>query len=395
MKVLYIAPVFPWPLRTGGKIRTFNLIRSLSRKVEIHLRAVRDDEYSADGEREVGRYCASVRAFDRTRPGPVQRVSRPKLERWFHSPGLRAGVAQALSREHYDLVHLDELIVARCMPPNPSVPVVQHHQKLETVLYDRLTNDNGPQRHFDLWKLRRLEREAALRTRYHVVCGEQDADILEQRYEGLDFAVVPSGIDPHYFRPSDPPIPRRLERLLFVGTLSYGPNVDALRHFVRGPLQEIRRLHPNVQLLVVGGSPTPEILRLHGNGIKVIGGVVDVRPYLEGCSMLVVPLRIGGGTRLKIVEALAMGCPVVSTSVGAEGLGLKHREHLHLCDDDPSTVASISEILSNPEHAKELAAKGNAYVLEHFNWDVLADRLLDYWKTVIEREAQAKQGSPS
>jgi len=387
VKVLFVCPFFPYPPRSGGKIRTFNLIRSAGKQVEIHLRAVRDPDYQPLAEPTLGAHCASIKTFERSRPGPVMRWSRPKLERWFHSPALRAALEEDLRDGDFDLVHLDELLLARILPPAPPIPVVQHHHKLDTVLYDRLSSDKGVHRHFDLWKLRRLESVAARRYRHHIVCGAQDAEILAHRYPGLEFGVVPSGFDPDYFHRGPHAMHRRERRVLFLGTLSYGPNVDALERFVSSVLPRLRERFDDVHLDVVGGDPTPGVMRLHGNGVNIIGQVPDVRPYVEGASLLVVPLRIGGGTRLKIVEALAMVCPIVSTTVGAEGLGLVHREHLLLADTPDDLFACVAELLEHPQQAVAMAERGRAYVYEHFRWDALAERLVACWRDVVEKEA--------
>ncbi|MFT5286019.1 MAG: glycosyltransferase involved in cell wall biosynthesis [Planctomycetota bacterium] len=385
MKVLFVCPFFPWPLNSGGKIRTFNLIKSLGRDVEIHLRAITEPGTDREGIAKLSGTCAGIKLFDRVRPGRVMRWSRPKLERWFYSPALRQALAKDLRDDYFDIVHLDELLLARTLPSAPGIPVIQHHHKLDTVLYDDLSGHKGLHRHFDLWKLHRLESEAARRYPHHVVCGENDAHILGKRYEGLNFGVVPSGIDPDFFKPRVPAAPRTRHRILYLGTLSYGPNIDAVRHFVAKVLPGLRERFGDLEFDLVGGGATREVLELHGQGVNVIGGVPDVRPYLEGAALMVVPLRIGGGTRLKIVEALAMGCPVVSSAIGAEGLGLEDGVHLRITESETDLEAAVVEMLEKPEEALVMAERGQAYVREHFTWEVLSHRLLDFWKSVHEQ----------
>lgn len=388
LKVLFVCPFFPWPLNSGGKIRTFNLIRTLSDKVEIHLRALREPGTGNAGERRLAAACADVELFDRARAGAMMRWSRPKLERWFHSPRMREALNQDLRDGDFDLVHLDELLLARTLPPQPGIPVVQHHHKLDTVLYDRLSGHKGVHRHFDLWKLRRLESESVRRTRWHVVCGEHDAQILRTRYGPLETCVVPSGFDPDYFRSGETPALRTPHRILFLGTLSYGPNVDAILRFVR-ILPRIAESRPDVAFDIVGGDAAREVNALHGQRVNVIGSVRDVRPYLEGAALLVVPLRIGGGTRLKIVEALAMGCPVVSTRVGAEGLDLADREHLRLVDDEEGLARACREVLADPAEAARMAERGRVRVGELYTWEVLAQGLLAFWERAVAEERSA------
>ena len=393
MKVLFVCPFFPWPLNSGGKIRTFNLLRTLGRDVEIHLRAITEPGTSREGLEKLTSHCASIKLFDRERPGRVMRWSRPKLERWFYSPGLRQALAQDLRDSYFDVVHLDELLLARTLPSVPGVPVVQHHHKLDTVLYDDLSGHKGLHRHFDLWKLHRLESESARRYAWHIVCGEGDAKILGDRYEGLKFGVVPSGIDPEYFKPRAPAAPRTRRRLLYLGTLSYGPNIDAVKRFVVGSLPKLQERYPDLELDLVGAGATREVLDLHGHGgVNVIGGVPDVRPYLEGASLMVVPLRIGGGTRLKIVEALSMGCPVVSSHIGAEGLDLVDGEHLRMTGSEAEFEEAVIHLLENPEEAQAMASRGQRRAREDFTWDELSKLLLAFWQRVHD-ESGLTQGS--
>ncbi len=382
MKVLFICPFVPWPLVNGGKIRTYHLIRSVSSLAEIHLRVIREPGLTAEAEEAFEPYCASLKFFDRQRPGSWIRWSRPKLERWFHSPALEAAVQREIEEGDYQLVHLDELLLARIVPSARRIPIVQHHHKLDTVLYDKVNASRGPHRYFDLWKLYRLEAESARRYRHHLTCSEGDAEILRQRHGALDCAAVPSGFDPDFFHPSDPPPERAPKRLLFLGSMNYGPNVDAMLRFVLDCMPSLRERHPGVVLDVVGGDPTPEVKSLAGDDVNVTGRVEDVRPYLERCAAMVVPLRIGGGTRLKIVEALALNTPVVSTSTGAEGLGLEHGRELLLADDVPSLVERIGELFDDPGLGQRLGAAGRASVYERYRWDALAQDLFEYWERV-------------
>jgi len=382
VKTLFVCPFVPWPLVSGGKIRTFHLIKEASAHAEIHLRVIRESDDAPDAAEALGPWCASLEIFDRARPGTLARWTRPKLERWFHSPQLFESVRQELQREEFHLVHLDELLLARVVPPGRSVPVVQHHHKLDTVLYDNLRAGEGPQRFFDLWKLRRLEAESARRYRHHLLCSKDDADVLRARYGALDCDFVPSGFDPERFRPCDPPVERSVGRLLFLGSMDYGPNVDAVEHFVGEVLPLVRARHPEVVLDVVGGHPTPAVKALSGPSVQVTGRVPDVRPWLEGAAAMVVPLRIGGGTRLKIVEALALGTPVVSTTIGAEGLGLQEGRDLLLADGARAFATEVCALLERPDRARAIGAHGKAAVQERFRWSVLAEKLVDYWERV-------------
>lgn len=382
MKVLFVCPFVPWPLVNGGKIRTYHLLREAARQAEIHLRVIREPETAPDAEQALAPLCASLGMFERSQPGRIERWKLPKLERWFHSRALLDAVHADLTRGGFRLVHLDELLLARIVPSERAVPVVQHHHKLDTVLYGSLTRGTTLERRFDLWKLARLEAESARRYRHHLLCSQDDADTLRARYGALDCAVVPSGFDPATFAPELVPRERPPDRLLFLGSMDYGPNVEAVLRFVRTILPRIRAVRRGVELAIVGGDPLPEVRALAGPGVTVTGRVERVQPYLAGASALIVPLEIGGGTRLKIVEALALGTPVVSTTIGAQGLGLVHEQHLLLADGDEAFAAATLRILSDPALARRLGEHGRTHVHEHFRWEVLGRELVDYWERV-------------
>jgi len=390
LKVLFVCPFVPWPLETGGKIRTYHLIREAAREVEIHLRVIREPGTDPEAEAALRAVCASLTIYERTRPGPVERWKLPKLERWFHSRHLVRGVRDDLARGGFRLVHLDELLLARIVPPAREVPVVQHHHKLDTVLYGAL-GGGGWKRRFDQWKLARLEVESARRYRHHLLCSRDDAEVLRARYGALDCAVVPSGFDPASFRPSEPAPARDPNRLLFLGTMDYGPNIEAVLRFAREVLPAIRAARPAVRLEIVGNHPAREVSALAGPEIVVTGRVPAVLPYLERAAALVVPLAIGGGTRLKIVEALALATPVVSTTIGAQGLGLEHERHVLLADEPAEFARSVLRVLSEPGPSAAMGERGRAFVNEHYRWQVLGAELVDYW----ERVAYSGSLSPS
>ncbi len=391
MRVLFVCPFVPWPLVNGGKIRTYNLIRAVAAHAEVHVRVLHEPDEAADTRDALAPICASLEFFDRTLPSAAKRLFAPKLERWFHSTHLVERVQRDLDGGHFGLVHLDELLLARVVAPGHPVPIVQHHHKLDTVLYSTLSAGEGPKRFFDLWKLTRLERESTRRYRNHLLCSHGDAEILRTKYGALDVGVVPSGFDPELFRPSQPPIARDPDRLIYLGSMDYGPNIDGVEWFVREVLPLVRRERPRTALDIVGGSPTPRVTALANDHVRIVGRVPEVVKWLEQAATMIVPLRIGGGTRLKIVEALALATPVVSTTVGAEGLGLVGDEHLRLADNAESFARTLVYQLAHPDDAAAMAARGRDYVHGRYRWDALAEELADYW----ERVAFSGKLSPS
>lgn len=381
MNCLFLSPVVPYPPDSGGRIRTFRLLRELSGRARVHLWAVSESEQAAAAMEALRPFCASLRTFPRSAPGAWRRTTSPKVERWFHSDALRTALRQEWTAEKLDVLHLDEMFLVRALPPAISTPVCVHHHKLDAELYESLARAGDLGSGFDLFKLRRLEAESARRHRFHVLTSAGDARRLSARHAGLTTAVVENGFDPEYFRPPDGRAPPRdATRLLFMGSMDYGPNVDGLKWFVREVLPLVRAARPATTLEVVGRSPTDEVRALASPQVHVRGAVDDVRPHLHAAALLVVPLRVGGGTRIKIVEALGSETPVVSTSIGAEDLAFRAGEHLWIADGAGDFAHSVLEALEDPTAAARRAARGRDLALERYTWSRLADRLLDAWR---------------
>jgi len=383
MDVLFLSPVPPWPPRSGGRIRTLELLKAVSNRVRVHLCYVREPDALDAGDAAVHDallpHCASVKSFARTAPSTLERVARPKLARWFHSAPLEQWVRSELARGAMDLVHVDEMFVHSVVPQVDPTPLVIHHHKLD-VEFAQATGTSP----YDLSKLRRLERAACTRTPHHILCGEPDAERLGGRAPGLTCHVVPNGVDPEHFQPTS--TPRVPGRLLFLGSLDYAPNVQALEWFLNGILPRVRATRPDAHLHVVGARPSPAVHSLvaaAGEGVELLGEVEDVRPHLAEAALMVVPLRAGGGSRLKIVEALAAGCPVVSTPVGAEGLELVDGEHLSLADGEAPFAESVTRLLADPALAAKQSSAGRERVLERNTWSALGERLQGAWRSAV------------
>lgn len=316
MRVLFLSPTLPWPLDAGGRIRTYQLLHGVSEEHEVHLWAVRQPEAGEEHERELREVCAELRVFERTDIPIPRRWLAPAPESWFHSAPFEAALAEAYSGGQYDLVHIDELCLSRAVIELQGPPEVLHHHKLDVELARGLYLA-GRSTLLETMRWRALEELAASRFRHHVFCTQEDADNFGARHPSSTAYVVPNGVDLDHFQPLD--VERDPNELLFLGSLDYEPNVQGLDRFLEVVWPALSVRHPQASLVVVGRAPSVELRRAAPQGVHVIPDVDDVRPYLARASALVVPLEIGGGSRLKIAEALAMGCPVISTEVGAQG----------------------------------------------------------------------------
>jgi glycosyltransferase involved in cell wall biosynthesis len=212
--------------------------------------------------------------------------------------------------------------------------------------------------------------------------------------------VVGNGVDIEYFQPHPIAVGEvRLPdpKIVFTGRMDYRPNVDAAHHLVEDVLPLVRLDHPTAQVWVVGMNPPTELTRMAARtaGVTVTGAVDDVRPYLREAAVVVAPLRMGGGTRLKILEAMAMGQAVVSTHLGCEGLDVRPDQDLLVADSPAEQAAAIAQVLSDPELASALGRSGRARVVELYGWDAVTAGLDDFVLSIVQRHRERGPNSPS
>jgi glycosyltransferase involved in cell wall biosynthesis len=223
------------------------------------------------------------------------------------------------------------------------------------------------------------------------VCSADDRTRLAAISPAAAIDVVPNGIDVDAFTPDD-----RIASdgsLAFVGTMDYHANVTGALHFVEHILPVVRRRHPRVITYIIGKSPTDEIRALASDTVRVTGAVPDVRPFLNRAAVSVVPLLVGGGTRLKILESMAMGKAIVSTSIGCEGIDARHGETIFLEDDPESFGARVSELLEHPAEAKRLGVRARAFVDAQFRWSSIVEIIASAYRACLARKTSVQDST--
>ncbi len=375
LKVLFLTPAVPWPADSGGRLRTSQLIQRAGREAEVTLYSVSPPGGSPPPPAELQSACERVRVFKRTRPGLLARLALSKLERSFHSRELFEATQTALTTSAFDLVHVDELSVARALGPARATPAIIHHHKLDARLQRDLSERHLGVTDGEVAKVRALEKKVARAHSSHAACSREEARYLEERYE-VRCAVVPNGVDADHYRP--PSSPRDPETVLFLGTLSYEANVHGLEWFVARVMPLLLLERPTLRLQIAGIEPSPSVLALSSDHVEVLGPVPDPLPILQRASCSIAPLFVGGGTRIKILESLAAGCPVVSTAVGAEGLELPAGA-ISLASDPEAFCAAILRSIDGAD--AETARATSEHVRAAYSWDASASALLEAWES--------------
>ena len=398
MRILWIKSELLHPVDKGGKIRTYQMLRSLARQHEVTYLCLDDGQAAADALQKSTEYAGHTIAVPFRPPAKGTAAFAGALFRnlWsslpyaiarYVSPQLRQRVAKLAAQT--DLLICDFLVPATSIPPGMLKRAVLFQHNVEAMIWQRRASvpQNPVRRQYMKlqWRrMRRFEAEMCRRFGHVVAVSESDAEVFRSGYGVQSVSHVRTGVDLDYFtRPAD--AERQVTELVFVGSMDWMPNEEGIRWFASDVFPLLQRRLPDTRLVVVGRAPTPALKSIaDGNrGIEITGSVPDVRPYLTRASLSIVPLRIGGGTRLKIYEAMAMMCPVVSTTIGAEGLPVHDGQHLRIADGAQAQADAIVGLLKDPTAAHRLADTAREFVERHCSWDAVAADFLAQCKDAM------------
>ena len=391
MKTLWVNSNFMHPTTKGGQIRTLEMLRHLHRWHEIHYVAI-ENPAQPEGPARAREYSHKSYPFpyrvpSKTSPAFYAELVRglfsptPVAVERFNPPGMRAFLEDLIRRERFDCAVVDHLAPTSYFPDLPHAIFFQHN--VETVIWRRhVEHAANPLRraYFKLQadRMYRYERRVSQASGHIVAVSRTDADVMRRLFDVTRVTEIPTGVDIDYFLPGRTgasacqPVPTA--DLVFVGSMDWLPNVDGVLYFVREILPLIRRQRPATTLAIVGRTPPPKIAQLaaEDSGIQVTGTVPDIRPYLWNSAVSIVPLRIGGGTRLKIYEAMAAQIPVVSTTIGAEGLSVNPPEDIRIADTPDRFASHCLELLASPEIRARLSHSAWQMVNSNFSWEHVA-----------------------
>ncbi|PYR44338.1 MAG: group 1 glycosyl transferase [Acidobacteria bacterium] len=405
MRILWLKSDLLLPLDKGGKLRTWHLMRHLARRHEITYLAFAEPDTPAsdvDGMREV---AARVETIARSEPakGTLRFYADaamhvidplPYAVGKYRSRAFRQRVEALVAERPFDVIVCDFLFPAVNLPKRLPCPAVIFTHNVESEIWRRHAETKSRwlgRMLYGAQYRRMLRYEGRTLARFDGVLAVSDVDgqTFTRLYPGAvkqPVHVVQTGVDTDYFTPQsrnpqsrNPQSAIRNTHLVFTGSMDWLPNEDAMQFFCRDVLPLVRAEAPDTTLTIVGRAPTPAVKRLADDhaGVRVTGRVDDVRPFVRDAAVYVVPLRIGGGTRLKIFEAMAMGKAVVSTTVGAEGLPVVDGTHVVLADDPRGFADAILRLMRDPATRGALEASARALVLERYDWSAVAGQLED------------------
>jgi glycosyltransferase involved in cell wall biosynthesis len=394
MKILWVKADFLHPTTKGGHIRTLEMLKRLHLRHEIHYVGIEDPLHPEGVARskEYSSFAYPVRHFVPSK-GSLAFVGQlaaglvstlPVAVARYRSAAMKRKISELVAAHSFDHIVCDFLFPAPNIPDLSRAVLFEHN--VESMIWRRrVEHEPGPvpQAYLRLQAKRMFNYEGAVcRAAAQVITvSEIDADIVHREFGAARVGHVPTGVDLEYFAPPSLQSRGPAFDIVFVGSMDWMPNSEGVSWFLGEILPRIRARRPQTTVCIVGRDPHPKIraLAAQASQVTVTGTVPDVRPYLWGAGLSVVPLRIGSGTRLKIYEAIAAKAPVVSTAVGAEGLPLVHGEHVLIADTEESFAESCVRLMESPGLAQTLRERACELVASRFSWESVArefERLL-------------------
>jgi len=394
MKVLFLSPYPPYPPNFGGSTRIFNLMRQTARNHEVislSYPSTAPEPNDMAGLEAVARRIEYVDrpAIDKRIGQARSLLSSRSFQKMSHySPAMQNKIESIAADEGVDVIVAEFSQMGYFDFPDGVTLVIDEHN-IESDLIHRSYKSAPPsfRKLYNFIESRKFRREElALLEKAHrvTVTSERDRELLIEANGALEIDVIPNGVDTEFFKPRAGGAEG--STLVFTGAMHYHPNTQAAVYFLDEILPLVERDIPDVRFVAAGGNVPDELARYASDRVRFTGYVDDIRDYIDAAAVFVVPLLVGGGTRFKVVEAMASGKPVVSTSLGAEGIPVTPGTNILLADDPNSFAQAVITLLANRPAADELARAGRSFVEEYFSWNIIGARFEKTLRAAVVKE---------
>jgi len=395
-KILFITTRLPYPTNEGHQIRTYNLLKRICQVHEVHYLSLQRKDDDASAKQHLSSLCKSVTTFNIPSDYSKFRfltdltlgyiTKTPFVVRKYSSKELQQTIKQKLNDEHFDLVHFDMLPLAQYASCLGSTPYVLNNHNVESLLLNRRAENSNSilEKAFfnnQSKSLHHFEIAACRNAKETFVCSKNDVETLKTMAPSANFSVVENGVDIHFFAVDK--VEKEQHSLVFVGGMGWFPNKDGMIFFINEIMPLLINKYPTVKLTLVGkstGVDIPEALR---NNIHVTGFVDDFRPIVAAASVYILPIRVGSGTRLKLLEAMSMAKAIVSTSIGAEGVELIQGNNILYANSATEFSTSIIELFENTDKVEALGDNARIIAETLYDWDIIAKKLLGSYDKII------------
>jgi len=394
VRILWLKTELLHPIDKGGKIRTYQMLKELKKNHHITYLTLDDGTADADALERASEYAHETITI----PHQTSAKFSPKfyleltgnlmsklpyaLQKYV-SAEMREATEKLTAEENFDVVVCDFLTPAVNLPANLNAATLLFQHNVEAMIWRRHFEvaASAPKRAFMKMQWRRMveyERETCRGFDWVAAVSKEDAGVMRDEYGIENVSDIPTGVDTEFFAPDDT-VEKEEFNLVFTGSMDWLPNEDAICWFTEEILPLVRREIPQISLTVVGRNPFPSLVELSKKdaAIVVTGRVPDVRPFMEKASVYIVPIRIGGGTRLKIYEAMAMELPMVSTKIGAEGLPVEDGEEILLRDTPQEFADAVVKLLKDKSLAEKIGSQAAKTVREKFGWQTVSEQFAE------------------
>jgi len=384
LRILWLKTELLHPIDKGGKIRTYNMLKELKDEHHVTYLTLDDGSASAEERKRSTEYCHDLICIPHCRrekftPGFYFELllnlveSRPYAIKKYESAAMLRKIVELERRNCFDFIVCDFLAPAANVPRNLASPTILFQHNVEAMIWKRhyeiQTNLIKKVYLYNQWqKMRSFEQHMCRDFDCVIGVSAEDREQMKRDYGAQTVFDVPTGVDTDYFQPRG--VQPSAHSMVFTGSMDWLPNEDAIKYFMGAIMPLIKKKVPDATLTVVGRNPPPALVELSNEDPSLIitGRVEDVRPYIEESAAYIVPLRIGGGTRLKIFEAMAMERAVVSTTVGAEGLPVSNGIELLVADEPAAFANAVITLLTNSSYAVQLGQRAASIVRQNHGW---------------------------
>ncbi len=405
MRVLYFSPRICWPTISGAHLRDFYFARTLARNAQLTYVGLVNEESSAQAEQLRQRLepqkGTKVHALQRDAGYRKANIIRgligptPLNVLNYTSQKVIAALAPILAEQTFDVIQIESMhLIAYAQYIRQVAPrtrlILDWHNIESEILARYAQNDSNKLRAIYARRTSALSRGIENRLLRlcdaHTVCSEREREVLLARAPEARIEVVGNGVDCEFFADGASHSAEKRD-VLFMGRMDYHANIDAAVQFVKNSWPLIHKRRPELRLTIVGAQPPDQIRALASDNVVVTGTVEDVRPYYHNALVSVVPLRVGGGTRLKVLEAMAAGTPVVSTTLGAEGLDITHGKDILIADTPEAMADAVVAMQADSPQRQEMVANARRLVQAKYDWNVVGEILLRLHAEQVEMGA--------
>lgn len=396
MKILVLLSRVPYPLEKGDKLRAFNQIRELSKQHEIVLFAVNDAKHDAAAIEELKKYCVGISVVSLSRPRILLNLVRsfftglPLQVGYFYFPQAQQKIDALIRKHRPDHIYCQLIRTTEYVKKHPGIPkTLDYMDVFSKGMQRRKASDPfymKPLLNMEYRRLLKYEHAVFSWFDHKTIISRQDRDLIPHP-QNHQIRVIPNGVDTDYFMP----VPRKKEfELLFNGNMNYPPNVESVEYLVDKVMPLVWSKMPGVRLLISGASPNNRVRELESDRVVISGWVDDIRENYAKSKILVAPMQISIGLQNKLLEAMAMRIPCITSGLANNALGAKHNEQIMVAGEPEEYAMQIIGLLQNEAKAEEIAANGYRFAVDNFNWKNTTAQLEKLFRPGAEKDGAEK-----